>query len=119
MICRQPTINDKKGRTSGSLSWRKARREDRLDDAFEPFIWKFFDEDLVENCVSIRYYTALDYYQFDRIKFSKKLVQWWNAASEVEGIFRKKETDWKMVYLARTGKLIPDLIRPLIFFSYR
>ncbi|GJQ78291.1 hypothetical protein Trydic_g22132 [Trypoxylus dichotomus] len=101
MVERQPGDKDKKGRSSGSLSWRLARGEQQIEAGFTPYIWKFSDEDIGTNSVSVRYFTASNRYEVLTEAKTSTLEEWHKGASEVEGIFRKEEKDWKMVYLTR------------------
>lgn len=80
-----------------------ARGEIQEDNA--SFTWKICDKDVVNNEVIIRYSASLDRYEYlSGNKVINKVEQWNKGTFKCSGIFRKKELDWKMVYLTRTGK---------------
>ncbi|KRT86133.1 hypothetical protein AMK59_821, partial [Oryctes borbonicus] len=102
IVEKQPGDKDKKGRNSGSMAWRLARGEQQIEAGFTPYIWKFSDETIDGNTATVRYFAALNRYEISSgTKTTSTLEGWHKGASEVEGVFRKEERDWKMVYLAR------------------
>lgn len=102
---RKPTDYDQKGRTSGASAWRLARNEMSIITEEQKWIWLVNSSDIVNNSITIRYSASLDRYDYisGNTKI-KELCNWHEGAYEHQNLFRKKERDWKMVYLARNGK---------------
>lgn len=100
MIQRQPTEDEKRGRTSGSLTWRLERGETSLAN-FHIFLLS--DDEKIAKEFNIRYSCSKN--SFERVvnfKATDSTEDWSHWCHNVENIFRKVEHDHKMVYLART-----------------
>ncbi|XP_074051785.1 peptide-N(4)-(N-acetyl-beta-glucosaminyl)asparagine amidase [Macrotis lagotis] len=86
------------GRISGSVAWRVARGElgsERKENVFIPS-----EDEKMAKLFHLTYNPVDDCYV--RISSSnEKISGWENGVWKMESIFRKVETDWKMVYLAR------------------
>ncbi|XP_044533848.1 peptide-N(4)-(N-acetyl-beta-glucosaminyl)asparagine amidase isoform X1 [Gracilinanus agilis] len=93
-----PNPGELGGRISGSVAWRVARGEigsERKETVFVPS-----EDEKMAKLFHIVYNPVEDYYV--RISSSnEKISGWENGVWKMESIFRKVETDWKMVYLAR------------------
>nr|CAD7200383.1 unnamed protein product [Timema douglasi] len=100
---KKPTDTDYQGRSSGSLSWRLARDETRDEAVFTPHTWRPTAPELEAREMHIRYSTAQDKYVQGTLNQQVELLGWRNGAHLVSKVFRKEETDWKMVYVARKG----------------
>lgn len=61
--------------------------------------------DIINNSITIKYSASKNRYDYisGNIKI-RELYNWNEGTYEHKNIFRKKEKDWKMVYLARNGK---------------
>ncbi|XP_051167402.1 peptide-N(4)-(N-acetyl-beta-glucosaminyl)asparagine amidase isoform X2 [Leptopilina boulardi] len=91
------------GRISGSLAWKLARGETQVTrQKYQKWIipkgTKHYE---------LRYFVVKDIYEVS-IENNKSLLEtrigWQEGIAENEGgIFRKEESDWKMVYLARSS----------------
>ncbi|KAL0593294.1 Peptide-N-asparagine amidase [Plecturocebus cupreus] len=86
------------GRISGSVAWRVARGEmglERKETLFIPSEYEKISKQLLlcYNIVKDRYV---------RVSNNNQTISGWeNGVWKMESIFRKVETDWHMVYLAR------------------
>nr|CAD7574116.1 unnamed protein product [Timema californicum] len=98
---KKPTDIDYQGRSSGSLSWRLARDETRDEAVFTPHTWRPTAPELEAREMHIRYSTAQDKYVQGTLNQQVERLGWRNGAHLVSKVFRKEETDWKMVYVAR------------------
>ncbi|XP_049726757.1 peptide-N(4)-(N-acetyl-beta-glucosaminyl)asparagine amidase isoform X2 [Elephas maximus indicus] len=87
------------GRTSGSVAWRVARGEmgpERKETVFIPS-----ENEQISKQFHLGYNTVKDHYV--RVSDNSQTISGWeNGVWKMESIFRKVETDWNMVYLART-----------------
>ncbi|XP_019880474.1 peptide-N(4)-(N-acetyl-beta-glucosaminyl)asparagine amidase [Aethina tumida] len=98
LIEQKPNNEDSQGRTSGNLEWRLARSEIQ---SYEPYTW--IVDQVPQNYVTIKYSSSLDVYELSYDDDVKVSLKGWSAgAYYIENVFRKEETDWKMVYLCRT-----------------
>lgn len=89
------------GRTSGSLAWRIARGEMHLEQNKDVFIFSLTGQEIAQRYFHVKYSCAKDKY----VRVSDKDCEnegWSSCTYDCSNIFRKVETDWKMVYLART-----------------
>lgn len=101
---RQPTDDAQVGRTSGALDWRQSRGEIQRTNKSQ-FVWEFNSSDVCNDFITIQYSSALNQYQKVTVDGATVALNNWDAGVfETEGVFRKVETDWKKVYLCRTGK---------------
>lgn len=100
MIQRQPTEDERRGRTSGNLKWRLERGETSLENFY---IFNLNEDEKRLKNFNIRYSCSRN--SFHRVVNSKivetadDFTKW---CFNVENIFRKVEHDHKMVYLSRT-----------------
>ncbi|KAG8230480.1 hypothetical protein J437_LFUL013521 [Ladona fulva] len=95
--------DEKKGRASGSLAWRLARGEMGCNmELFKPHIWQLTENERDAKILTVKYSCALDKYVKLVGGNATEIEGWKNGLFEVNSVFRKKEDDWKMVYLART-----------------
>ncbi|XP_069675699.1 peptide-N(4)-(N-acetyl-beta-glucosaminyl)asparagine amidase isoform X4 [Periplaneta americana] len=101
---RQPTDNERKGRSSGSLAWRLARGEAGAE-VHPQFVWKPTASEVAAGSLRVQYSCVLDRYV--RVFGQEEIAGWQNGAFLVNSVFRKEEKDWKMAYLARRG-VLPD-----------
>lgn len=97
-----PTADESySGRSSGSLAWRIARGEVQLDPNKSAYVFYLTDNEINQKCLHIKYSCTLDKYV--RVTDGSAESEGWSTcAFNYCNIFRKVETDWKMVYLART-----------------
>ncbi|KAG8516247.1 Peptide-N(4)-(N-acetyl-beta-glucosaminyl)asparagine amidase, partial [Galemys pyrenaicus] len=86
------------GRISGSMAWRVARGEmgiERKETLFIPS-----ENEKISKKLHLCYNIVKDLYV--RVSNNNETISGWeNGVWKMESIFRKVETDWKMVYLAR------------------
>lgn len=76
--------------------WRLGRGEAQTSNESANFVWFISGDAGV-----IRYSSSLDEYEFNG---NVKKKNWFSGVFEHNGVFRKEEKDWKMVYLCRNGK---------------
>ncbi|XP_055389982.1 peptide-N(4)-(N-acetyl-beta-glucosaminyl)asparagine amidase [Condylostylus longicornis] len=100
---REPTENERKGRSSGSLSWRQERGEQHLNNFYIftllPLEVEHKNFNLRFSCVKNIYERFVKINNIDNIINSFKDFD--STTFTVKNIFRKIEKDWKMTYLAR------------------
>lgn len=103
---REPTEDERKGRSSGDLEWRESRGEQSLD-AF--YVFHLSDEEAARKEFNLRYSTAKDVYETfvkggaeGQPTILSTAKSWNSRIYSARNVFRKEEHDWKMVYLART-----------------
>ena len=96
------------GRISGDVGWRKSRGE-LGQSGHNPVVWIPTETELECGEFCLEYSTSLDQYvrRSDNDSVTRK---WSDGVFECESVFRKVETDWKMAYIARTGRLFPLVI---------
>uniref|UniRef100_A0A2I2YRM5 Peptide-N(4)-(N-acetyl-beta-glucosaminyl)asparagine amidase n=1 Tax=Gorilla gorilla gorilla TaxID=9595 RepID=A0A2I2YRM5_GORGO len=86
------------GRISGSVAWRVARGEmglQRKETSFIPC-----ENEKISKQLHLCYNIVKDHYV--RVSNNNQTISGWeNGVWKMESIFRKVETDWHMVYLAR------------------
>ncbi|XP_008831363.1 peptide-N(4)-(N-acetyl-beta-glucosaminyl)asparagine amidase [Nannospalax galili] len=86
------------GRVSGSVAWRVARGEMGLERKETLFIPS--EDEKLSRRLHLCYNIVKDHYV--RASSNNETISGWeNGVWRVESIFRKVETDWNMVYLAR------------------
>ncbi|XP_054847912.1 LOW QUALITY PROTEIN: peptide-N(4)-(N-acetyl-beta-glucosaminyl)asparagine amidase [Eublepharis macularius] len=93
-----PNSGELGGRTSGSLAWRVARGETALESKEVIFIPTGKEKAL--KLLHLRYNIVEDCYT--RVSNNNERINGWEKGLwKMESIWRKVESDWKMVYLAR------------------
>ncbi|XP_076986084.1 peptide-N(4)-(N-acetyl-beta-glucosaminyl)asparagine amidase isoform X2 [Tamandua tetradactyla] len=93
-----PKSGELGGRISGSLAWRVARGEVGLEGKETLFIPS--ENEKISKQLYVYYNIVKDRYV--RVSNNNQTISGWeNGVWKMESIFRKVETDWNMVYLAR------------------
>lgn len=89
------------GRSSGSLAWRLARGE--IDNSPEQsgYVFRLTPHEADRMYFSVKYSCADDKYVRNSGKHTET-PSWASCVFSHSNVFRKVESDWKMVYLART-----------------
>lgn len=99
LIIREPTQDELKGRSSGSLSWRLERGESNVSNFY---VFTLGEKQSKE--FNVRYSCARNV--FEKISSSSSVIEstsdWKNWVYQSENIFRKVEHDHKMSYLSRS-----------------
>ena len=95
LIVREPTENERKGRSSGSLSWRLQRGE---ADESKKLVITLNDKEKQAKRFSLWYSCSRDVYE----RSSDTVSGWSSLTFTATNIFRKVEVDHKMAYLSRT-----------------
>ncbi|CAG9795907.1 unnamed protein product [Diatraea saccharalis] len=91
---RKPGDSERHGRISGSTVWKMERGETGRLTPRHTFLFT------KPGNIFIRYFPVADEYRISGPE--PGVIQTWSAgALEITNIFRKEETDWKQVYLAR------------------
>ncbi|XP_046536427.1 peptide-N(4)-(N-acetyl-beta-glucosaminyl)asparagine amidase isoform X1 [Equus quagga] len=86
------------GRISGSVAWRVARGEMGLERKENVFIPS--ENEKISKELHLCYNIVKD--QYVRVSNNNQTISGWESGVwKMESIFRKVETDWNMVYLAR------------------
>nr|KAF6335546.1 N-glycanase 1 [Pipistrellus kuhlii] len=87
------------GRISGSVAWRVARGEMGLEKK-EAMLFIPSENEKISKQLHLCYNIVKDHYV--RVSNNNQITSGWeNGVWKMESIFRKVETDWNMVYLAR------------------
>ncbi|XP_060990836.1 peptide-N(4)-(N-acetyl-beta-glucosaminyl)asparagine amidase isoform X1 [Dama dama] len=95
---KNPKPGELGGRTSGSLAWRVARGEAGPESKETLFIPS--ENEKISKQLHLCYNIVKNYYV--RVSSNNQTISGWeNGVWRMESIFRKVETDWNMVYLAR------------------
>ena len=100
LIIREPTENELKGRSSGSLSWRLERGEANVANFY---VFNITVKEKTTKQFIVRYSCAKNI--FERVVDSgvvETAKDWKDWIYQSENIFRKVEHDHKMAYLSRT-----------------
>ncbi|XP_048084866.1 LOW QUALITY PROTEIN: peptide-N(4)-(N-acetyl-beta-glucosaminyl)asparagine amidase [Alosa alosa] len=96
-----PRAGDLGGRVSGSLAWRAARGETGAGPPAQDapgFVFVPTEAEVSEKVFRLSYNAATDLYT----RAGGDVISGWETAAwRRESVFRKVETDWKKVYLAR------------------
>lgn len=93
------------------MAWRLARGEtDVAQKCADPFTWKPTQSEVKAGKMHIRYSASRNKYV--RGVGLEEIEGWENGTFHMKSVFRKEEKDWKMAYLARTGKTT------LLYFQY-
>ncbi|XP_062385128.1 peptide-N(4)-(N-acetyl-beta-glucosaminyl)asparagine amidase [Sardina pilchardus] len=96
-----PRAGDLGGRVSGSLAWRAARGETGTAAPAQEaagFVFVPTETEKSERVFRLSYNVVTDSYT----RAGEVIRGWDTAAWRREAVFRKEETDWNKVYLART-----------------
>eukprot|EP00096_Caligus_rogercresseyi_P003534 TRINITY_DN166_c1_g1_i1.p1 TRINITY_DN166_c1_g1~~TRINITY_DN166_c1_g1_i1.p1 ORF type:complete len:772 (+),score=180.55 TRINITY_DN166_c1_g1_i1:355-2670(+) len=93
------------GRQSGSSAWRLQRGE--MGKLHKSNVWTPNQKECQSKVFELSYDIVCDEYIRGK---DERISGWLNGLSDMKDIFRKEESDWKMVYLARqescsSGKL--------------
>ncbi|XP_034561190.1 peptide-N(4)-(N-acetyl-beta-glucosaminyl)asparagine amidase [Notolabrus celidotus] len=103
---KKPKSGELGGRNSGSLAWRLARGETRGGDTEASaqaagFVFTPTEREKSDRLLHVRYSSSKD--QYCRVSNDCEEVQCWDQCVwRKESVFRKLESDWQMVYVART-----------------
>ncbi|XP_061598071.1 peptide-N(4)-(N-acetyl-beta-glucosaminyl)asparagine amidase [Cololabis saira] len=103
---KQPKPGELGGRNSGSLAWRMARGETGATDAESDtqataFVFTPTEKEKNDGSLHVRYISTKD--QYCRVSSDSEVMKDWDRCVwEKQSVFRKVETDWQMVYIART-----------------
>lgn len=104
---KKPKPGELGGRNSGSLAWRIARGETKAIDSLtvpSGFVFTPTEREKSDQVLHIRYNTSKD--EYCRVSDDRQVTPSWDQCVwQMEGVFRKVEHDWKMVYLARREDL--------------
>jgi peptide-N4-(N-acetyl-beta-glucosaminyl)asparagine amidase len=99
MIIREPTENEKKGRSSGSLSWRLGRGE--MNES-KNYVFQLSSKEVESKQFILRYSCSKNCYErLNGNSIIDSANDWKTWEFKSENIFRKLEHDHKMAYLAR------------------
>uniref|UniRef100_A0A8D1WAB3 Peptide-N(4)-(N-acetyl-beta-glucosaminyl)asparagine amidase n=1 Tax=Sus scrofa TaxID=9823 RepID=A0A8D1WAB3_PIG len=95
---RSPKPGELGGRISGSVAWRVARGE--MGPESKEILFIPSEEEKISKQLHLCYNTVKNHYV--RVSSNNQILDGWeNGVWKMESIFRKVETDWNMVYLAR------------------
>ncbi|XP_072226544.1 peptide-N(4)-(N-acetyl-beta-glucosaminyl)asparagine amidase isoform X2 [Leuresthes tenuis] len=101
---KKPKPGELGGRNSGSLAWRMARGETKAADmetSTQAFVFRPTEKEKNDRVLHVRYSAAKD--QYCRVSSSSEIIlRWDQCVWTKESVFRKVESDWQMVYIART-----------------
>lgn len=103
---KKPKAGELGGRNSGSLAWRLARGETRGSDTDTSaqavdFIFTPTEKEKCDRLLHVCYSSSKD--QYCRVSNNREVVQSWDQCVwRKTSVFRKVESDWQMVYIART-----------------
>lgn len=100
MIIREPTENERKGRSSGSLAWRLQRGETNVSNNH---VFKLSPAEINDKQFNLRYSCSKN--RYERLDGKNAVIDtandWKVWEYKSEKMFRKVEHDHKMAYLAR------------------
>lgn len=99
LIIREPTENELKGRSSGSLAWRLERGEANVSNFY---VFTLQDDEKLTKEFNLRYSCAKDSYERFTSSRRTKADDWRTWTYQCESVFRKVENDHKQAYLSRT-----------------
>lgn len=123
LIEKDVTDNERRGRSSGSLEWRKQRMEIGVNNVIfyclkirmtfsillcllQFYVFEASQDEIESKEFNLRYSCAKDMYLRYLMNGKTEMTKKWETFTyHSQNIFRKNETDWKMVYLARIGRL--------------
>ncbi|XP_068205912.1 peptide-N(4)-(N-acetyl-beta-glucosaminyl)asparagine amidase [Palaemon carinicauda] len=91
--------SETEGRSSGSLAWRLARGETQCEGL--SYVYKVTPEEQTKKEFLLKYSCAKN--EYVRVTSDGESRKGWeNGIHSASNVARKEETDWEMVYLART-----------------
>uniref|UniRef100_A0A665UVZ1 Peptide-N(4)-(N-acetyl-beta-glucosaminyl)asparagine amidase n=1 Tax=Echeneis naucrates TaxID=173247 RepID=A0A665UVZ1_ECHNA len=94
---KRPKPGELGGRNSGSLAWRLARGETRTPG----YVFTPTEKEKSDRILHMCYSSTKD--QYCRLSNGNEVIQSWDQCVwRAESVFRKVESDWQMVYIART-----------------
>lgn len=99
LIIRDPTENELKGRSSGSLSWRLGRGETNTSSFY---VFTLNDDEKQSKQFNLRYSCSKNRFERFTKSANKSTGDWKDWVYQAENIFRKVESDHQMAYLSRT-----------------
>lgn len=109
LIIREPTDNELKGRSSGSLRWRLERGEAKVANFY---VFTLTDQEKKLKQFNIRYSCAKNVYErLVSSSINDSNDDWSSWAYLSEYIFRKIEHDHKMAYLSRTEDSVSGMMQ--------
>lgn len=119
LIIREPTENELKGRSSGSLSWRLERGEANISNFY---VFKPSTQEQIAKQFNVRYSCAKDVYErfissSEAPRIFESIKEWKSCLYSSENIFRKVEHDHKMAYLSRNEESSTGMIQWKFDFS--
>ncbi|XP_035537083.1 peptide-N(4)-(N-acetyl-beta-glucosaminyl)asparagine amidase isoform X3 [Morone saxatilis] len=103
---KKPKPGELGGRNSGSLAWRIARGETRGADSgtstqADGYVFTPTEKEKGDRLLHVRYSATKD--QYCRVSNDSEVIQSWDQCVwNKDSVFRKVESDWQMVYIART-----------------
>ncbi|KAM9838384.1 peptide-N(4)-(N-acetyl-beta-glucosaminyl)asparagine amidase [Aulostomus maculatus] len=103
---KKPKPGELGGRDSGSLAWRIARGETKGPDPGTSvqdagYVFTLRDKEKSDRLLHVCYSATKD--QYCRVSSDSEVTPSWDQCVwRKESVFRKVESDWKMVYIART-----------------
>uniref|UniRef100_A0A665UVY7 Peptide-N(4)-(N-acetyl-beta-glucosaminyl)asparagine amidase n=1 Tax=Echeneis naucrates TaxID=173247 RepID=A0A665UVY7_ECHNA len=99
---KRPKPGELGGRNSGSLAWRLARGETRAPSTQTPgYVFTPTEKEKSDRILHMCYSSTKD--QYCRLSNGNEVIQSWDQCVwRAESVFRKVESDWQMVYIART-----------------
>ncbi|KAM4539534.1 peptide-N(4)-(N-acetyl-beta-glucosaminyl)asparagine amidase isoform 2-T2 [Odontesthes bonariensis] len=101
---KKPKPGELGGRNSGSLAWRMARGETKaanMEPSTQAFVFRPTEKEKKDRVLHVRYSATKD--QYCRVSSSSEMIQSWDQCVWTkESVSRKVESDWQMVYIART-----------------
>lgn len=115
LIIRDPTEDDLKGRSSGSLSWRLDRGESSVTSFY---VFNLLEEEKQSKQFNLQYSCAKNVYERSSTRPVSSTNDWKNWIYQSENIFRKVEHDHKMAYLSRTEGSTDGMLQLKFDFAY-
>jgi peptide-N4-(N-acetyl-beta-glucosaminyl)asparagine amidase len=102
LIIREPTEDEKRGRSSGSIAWRLARGETNTASN-NNYVFKLMQSEMDSKQFNLRYSCAKNIYErYIGSSVIEVTKDWKDFEYQSQNVFRKVEHDHKMAYLARS-----------------